>query len=369
MDYPGAAVQTTVDPNATPVTDPGDPATSAPASTPCATCGAPMLEDQDWCLSCGTAAAGRLGRRPGSRTMTAVAAVTLLLVAAAVIVSYSALQGDATHEAGKAAGPSATPLPGQVAQVPDAAPPTASVPPSVSVPPTASTTPPPTAGTTATGVPSLPTLPSIPSAPVVPVTPTTSTTTPTTTTTTTTNTTSTSTGSTSTSTGTTTPAKVTLTPIALGADAVDKYDPSKRIVSSTDPADAYDDNAKTAWTVTTPDDGYDMQVGLLIDLDTAKNVKEIYLGTTTPGGRVEVYGAVGSALPEDILDTRWEHVMSTSKIDANDKYGNKKGDGLERIRLPGPGAKGSRFRHVLLWFTTPPTKGPTMKVNEVKLTG
>jgi hypothetical protein len=112
-----------------------------------------------------------------------------------------------------------------------------------------------------------------------------------------------------------------------------------------------------------------MQVGLLIDLDTAKNVKEIDLGTTTPGGRVEVYGAVGSALPPVILDPRWEHVVSASKLDQGDKAGDVKGDGTERLRLPGAGATGSRFRYVLLWFTTPPKAGPTMRVSEVSLKG
>ena len=39
------------------------------------------------------------------------------------------------------------------------------------------------------------------------------------------------------------------------------------------------------------------------------------------------------------------------------------------LRVPGPGATGGRFRYVLLWFTTPPKAGPTVKVTEVTLKG
>jgi hypothetical protein len=150
---------------------------------------------------------------------------------------------------------------------------------------------------------------------------------------------------------------VTLTKIDLGADALSKYEPSKRSTASTDPADAYDGNAKTAWSITTPADGFDMQVGLLIDLDSAKNVKEIDLGTTTPGGRVEVYGAVGSALPPDILDTRWIHLGSAGNA------GTDKGKGgLEKITFD-PG----KYRHVVLWFTNPPPAGPTVGISETRI--
>lgn len=352
-------MQTTVDPQqAGPGPASDDPAVVAPPRT-CAACQAPMLPDQDWCLSCGTAAAGRLGTRPGWQSVNTVAAITLVLIVGAVAAAYAALSGDANHDAGKAAPASAVPVPGQVAQVPDAAPTT---PPVTSTP---ATTPPVTPPVTKPGATAKPVVPVVPSAPVVPVTPA-----PVTPVTPSTSGSTPTTPSTSTSTSTsTTPTTVALTKIDLGADAMSKYEPSKRSTSSTDPADAYDGDPKTAWSITTPADGFDMQVGLLIDLDSAKNVKEIDLGTTTPGGRVEVYGAVGSALPPDILDTRWEHVLSRSKVDETAKYGNVKGDGVEKLRLPGPGATGGRFRYVLLWFTTPPKAGPTVKVTEVTLKG
>lgn len=350
MCDPGAGVQTIVEPQQAPVTPAAEDPAAAPAARLCATCQAPMQADQDWCLSCGTAAPGRLGTRPGWRTASSVAALTLVLVVGAVAAAYAALSGDASTDAGQAPPASATPVPGQVAAVPDAPPTT----PPVVTPPVPVT--PPAATKPKTPKPVVPVVPAV-ATPVVPATP--AATTPTTTTPTT-----------STGTGTTkTPAPVTLTKIDLGADATSKYEPSPRSTASGDPADAVDGNVKTAWSVTTPADGFDMQVGLLIDLDTAKNVKEIDLGSTTPGGRVEVYGAVGSVLPPDILDTRWEHVLSASKLDENAKAGNVKGDGVEKLRLPGAGATGSRFRYVLLWFTTPPKAGPTMKVTEVSIKG
>lgn len=357
MCDPGNGVQTTVENN-----EQGQ----GPAVRACRACSAPMQDGQDWCLSCGTAAPGRLGGRPGWRTVNSVAALTLVLVTGAVAASYAALSGDANSEAGRTAPASATPIPGPVAQLPDA-------PPTVTTPPPAASTP--TTGATpfvpsVTTPPGSPVTPIVPATPVVPITPTDS-------------------GSgdgdqdtaadedaggdedtsgEGTSTGED-DAPVTLTKIDLGADALGEYEPSKRIVRSGDPADAYDGNDRTAWSITTPDDGFPMQVGLLIDLEKARNVKEIDLGTTTPGGRIEVYGAVGSALPPDILDTRWEHVASQSEVDARTRGANTKGDGVEKIRLPGPGATGSRFRYVLLWFTTPPADGPTVRVTEVTLRG
>jgi hypothetical protein len=50
-----------------------------------------MAQEQDWCLSCGTAAPGRLGERPGWRAALTVLGATLALVA--VYCSQEALEG------------------------------------------------------------------------------------------------------------------------------------------------------------------------------------------------------------------------------------------------------------------------------------
>jgi len=306
-----------------------------------------MQAGQDWCLTCGTAAPGRLGSRPGWRTVNSVAAVTLVLITGAVAASYAALSGDASSKAGQAPPASVTPLPGQVAQVPDAVVPPPTTPPVVPPPPT----------------PKVPKTPKIPVTPVTPVTPpqtsgddepntATSDTDP-------------STTATTDADEPTTPA-VTLTKIELGADAMSAYDPGKRITRSGDTADAYDGDRTTAWSVTTPDDGFPMQVGLLVDLESPKMVKQLNLGSTTPGGRVEIYGAVGSALPPDILDTRWEQVAARSNVDGTSKFGNRVGDKREKIRLLNGGG---RFRYVLVWFTTPPKASTTARVTELDVLG
>jgi len=331
-----------------------------------------MQADQDWCLSCGTAAPGRLGGRPGWQTVNAVAALTLVLVTGAVAASYAALSGDASSEAAKQAPANVAPVPGQVAQVPDAPVPVPTVPPATALTP----------GTTATGVPKLPVLPgagaapsvpgstsprpfvmpSVPATPVVPVTPTVPKAPaadddekpaddekPT-------------------ATGDQEPASppVALTKIELEPGALGKYDPAKRSVRSTDPANASDGKRTTSWSVTTPEDKFPMQVGLLVDLKAAKTVRQVDLGTTTPGGRVEIYGAVGSALPPDILDTRWEHVASRSRVDETSDFGNVKDDNQELIRLRRSGAK---FRYVLVWLTMPPKASTTVRVTELDLLG
>jgi len=71
-----------------------------------------------------------------------------------------------------------------------------------------------------------------------------------------------------------------------------------------------------------------------------------------------------SKVPPDILDTRWSHITNRSKVDANSKAGNKPGDGKERIVL---GAGTHKYRHILLWFTTPPSAGPTVRISELSL--
>src|SRR5262249_12730013 len=92
-------------------------------SFPCQTCGAPMAPGQDWCLECGTAAPGRLGRRPGMRTATTVVGLTLALVAGAVTAGYAAISGDAGRDAAKPAASSGAPIAQAAPRTPVAPPP------------------------------------------------------------------------------------------------------------------------------------------------------------------------------------------------------------------------------------------------------
>lgn len=326
--------------------DPHDASGDPAGPPPCRACGAPMDATQDWCLSCGTAAPGRLGGRPGFRAASSVAALTLVLVTGAGAASYAALSSDAGSDAGQAAPANVAPVPGAVAQVPDGAVPApAPVTPPTPTPPSASTPAPlPTAPkpTTPTPAPAKPT-PTLTKPPA------------------------TKTPSTSTKSTPTTDKPPALKAVSFPKSAMAEYDPSKRIVISGDPTDAHDGKRSTAWSVTAKNDGNAMQVGLLVKLGDPKSVKRLELRTTTPGGRAEIYAAVGSALPPDILDTRWEHVGSRSKLGNSTAAGNKSSDDLEKIRFR---RGGGRYRYVVVWLTNPPPQGgPTVKITELRLLG
>jgi hypothetical protein len=293
----------------------------APVERGCANCGSAMAPGQDWCLDCGSAAPGRLGRRPGMRAAATVVGLTVALVAGAVTAGYAAISGDAGRDVAKAPAAAAAPIAQAPPSTPAAPTPVAPATPLPTVAPPKTSTPP-------AAQPSTP-------APVVhtPVTSTPATSTP----------------------ATTTPAvDNSPQPIGLGADAASLYDPYTRASSSGDPVDAYDDDTATAWNVTTAD-AQDMQVGLAVDLGKKRTIKELRLRTSTPGFRVELYATDTAQLPPDILDTRWAHLKNRSNVAKTDK-----------ISLAGDGHK---YRYVLVWLTTPPKSGPTVKINELKLLG
>jgi hypothetical protein len=307
-----------------------EPAAPAPEATPrpCAQCGAALAPGQDWCLECGTAAPGRLGRRPGMRAAATVVGLTLALVAGAVTAGYAAINGDAGREVAKPPAPSAAPIAQAPPSTPVAPPPTTAAPaqPPATVKPPKTVTPPPAASHPAAPAPATPAPPApAPSAPAH--------TTP----------------------ATTAPAQPTLQPIDLGADAASLYDPYTRSTANGDPADAYDGDGTTAWKVTATGDGQDMQVGLVVDLSKKRSIKELDLRTSTPGFRVETYAADTAQLPPDILDTRWAHLHNRSSVAKKDS-----------VALASDNHK---YRYVLLWFTAPPKQGPTVKINELKILG
>ena len=278
-----------------------------------------MAPGQDWCLECGTAAPGRLGNRPGMRAAATIVGLTVALVAGAVTAGYAAISGDAGRDVAKAPAAAAAPIAQAPPSTPVAPAPAPPVSPLPNVSPPKTSTPPPAQPVTPAPVAHTPT-----------------TSTPTT------------------STPTTPPVDNSPQPINLGADAASLYDPYTRAASSGDPVDAYDDDTATAWNVTTPD-AQAMQVGLAIDLGKKRSIKELQLQTSTPGFRVEIYATDTAQLPPDILDTRWAHLKNLSDVTKKDN-----------VSLAGDGHK---YRHVLVWFTTPPKAGPTVKIKELKILG
>jgi len=287
----------------------------------CQRCGERLATGQEWCLECGTARQGRGARRgrDAARAATTIAASVALLVGGAGAASYAALTDDSPPP------PAAAAVPAAVAAAPATTQPA----------PTATTA---TATTTTTA--KLPPIATKATLPPVPESPTPSSS-KTTTTKTTTKTTEEESGP-----------KL----VALGAEAASVYDPYKRATDQTDPADSYDDDAKTAFTLSTAPGPPAMGIGLDYDLETARVVRQIELQTTTPGFTVEVYGAAAGR-PADILDPAWKHLT-----DASDVAVKAADDGKVTIDIT-PG----RYRHLLLWFTTPPSAGPALAITEVRL--
>lgn len=318
-----------------PAGDPGATAEPVPVAHACATCGAEMAPDQDWCLSCGQAAPGRLGGRPGMRAAATATVLAVVLAGGAVAASYAALRnGDQPPATSVAQTPPAADVP------PVTTPPAGTTPPVVTPPPTP-TTPPSTPKVTAPPATSAPPVPSTPSGSSSPP----------------------SSG------GSQTPTTPTKThseppppkgpqPIDLGADAVSLYDPYTRMTAQGDPVDAYDGDKSTAYKITVPADGKPMAVGLVVDLGAKRSVDKAEITTRTPGFRTEVYATDSKELPPDVLDTRWAHLRNAT-------VGKKKGD-TTSISL---GTGKTKYRYVLLWFTKAPEAGPTVSISELTLLG
>jgi hypothetical protein len=308
-----------------------------------------MQEGQDWCLACGTAAPGSLGERPGWRAASTVIALALLLVLGAVGAGYAALTGDSQPKQTAAAPPAASQPPAQT----QTAPPAATTPPAPSE--AQPTTPAKTAKPSKLPKVKTPTSGATQGSPVTPTPPAASSPSAGTGT-------GTGTGSTPT---TTTPNNTSTEPADTGPQAIDLngdagtvYDPYSRVKAGGEATRALDGDTTTSWYVD-PKDPAQIAVGYAVDLGKLQGVRQIELQTPTPGFRVEIYATDETALPPDILDTRWSHIKDVSNVGAKD-------DGKQKIVL---GAGTTKYRNVLLWFTQPPTDAPRLRITELKLLG
>jgi hypothetical protein len=324
---------------------PPEHAPDQPEAVPtCSSCGAPMQDGQDWCLTCGTAAPGSLGERPGWRAASTVIALTVVLVLGAIGASYAALTGN-----DKPSTPPAGPAQAQVTPPPAATPP-AATPPAATTPTTPTT--PSQQATPTTKLPKV-TTPKAPTSGGSPITPTTpSTSTP-----------STPAGAPTTPPTTNPPSSATPTdtgpkPIELAGDAGTTYDPYGRAKASGKTERALDGDNATSWYVD-PKDPQQLGVGYAVNLGKLQGIREIELQTPTPGFRIEVYATDEPAVPPDILDTRWSHITNVSDV------GTKDG-GKQKVVL---GAGTTKYRNLLLWFTQPPTDGARLRLTELQLLG
>ena len=351
-------------------TKPDAPAGEAPPEAPpqgasCPNCHAPVEPGQDWCLNCGEAQPTRRVSLPGKRAAATVVVLTTLLVGGAVAASYAALQDGSEAP---------SPTPTQIAQVPapssaapaPVAPEPSSTAPSTTTPadPTGSVPPSSTDGGSG--------LPKVDDTPVTPVpSPSTGVTGSTGATGSTGSTsTGTSTGSPSTDTSSgsktdttadtrtsTTPADTA--PVAIKLAGASLYDPFTRDTAAGDPAKALDGDPNTSFPVTVAAGSQQIGAGLAVDLGKKQGVREIDLTTKTPGFKIEIYATDETDLPPDVLDTRWAHLKDVTGVGSDT-------DGKETVTI---GAGTSKYRHVLLWLTAPPSDGSTVRISELKVLG
>jgi hypothetical protein len=337
-----------------------DPAAETPVETrACPKCQAPLDDGQDWCLNCGQAQPGRLANLPGKRAAATVLALTTVLVGGAVAASYAALQDSPAPSTATSTQLAQVPAPSAAAPAPD---PAAVVPPTTAAP--AGTVPDATAGDGASALPDVHT----------PATPTPSpsagTPSPATGSGSTSSSGTGSTGSTTGSTGTngsgtkadtrtsTTPTVTAPVAITLADTAAALYDPFTRDTAAGDAKKALDADPGTSFPITVATGAQTIGAGLAVDLGKTQGIREIDLTTKTPGFKVEIYATDDEELPPDVLDTRWAHLKDVSDVGTG---------GSKQVVSLGSGT--TKYRHVLLWFTSPPTDGFTVRVSELKLLG
>jgi hypothetical protein len=307
----------------------------------CPSCLAPVEVNASNCHVCGSRVRVGFLRSSGMRSPSAIAAVTLALVAGVAAAAYVALAKGPKVGAPARAG---IPVP-TTAAAPKTPPPRTKPKQGLAVRKAKTKTSAKTKGTAAAK--GTVTTKSATTTSSSSGTTTTATTTPTSTTTTTTGTTTTST------TPTVAPGTIT-----LGRGAVKTYNPSSAPAASFgSPADATDGNPLSSWTYKLdPSVAGVTSVGLGIALKSAEHLHSIMFETDTPGMAVSFYGAPGKP-PASITDPGWAKLASDPNMPAS-----------STISLH---ADGRKFDYVLVVITHAPpgvTIG-TVDISEISLIG
>lgn len=153
----------------------------------------------------------------------------------------------------------------------------------------------------------------------------------------------------------------------LPSSAAALYDPQMRFQASNDPALAIDGAKTPTWFVTTAADG-DMNIGLQVDLQKSRKVTRLTMTTKTPGFTMYVLGDKGVDPPDKVGDMTT--LGEAASIDAAAESGkpapepgDKAGDESFELSL---GNTDKKWRTVVLWFTVPPRKGPTVRISQLK---
>ncbi len=289
------------------------PAAAAPRAAggrTCARCATALAAGQDWCLECGAGAPGSLGT-PSWRSAAVALGVVAVLVLGAAAAAVAAL------------GKGAAKAPVVVKTVAQAPTPTTTTPGATTITPGATTTPGVLGQITKAKSPlPLGTVkpPKIPLTAVTPKASEKAATTPTTETKRTTTATSTTPAGSSPS-GSGAGAEKTSeesqqAAILLDTNAAKTYDPyGYPAAEFGDPSLAIDGDPSTAWTAqVNPATGGKMAEGLVFDLKGQQKVAALQLLTSTPGMRIQVYGANVKTTPESITDPAWSPLSSPRTV-------------------------------------------------------
>jgi hypothetical protein len=308
----------------------------------CDRCGTVCSADQEWCLNCGVRMTEAGQRLPGLRAAGLVVALAVLLAGGAAAASYAALRGDARSAANV---PSET-APGPVAAAPAPVAPVAPVAPAATTPtvPPATTTPTKPKKETAPATPSPSPSPSggdTGSATPDPgtggnsgsTTPRTTTTTPTTTTTRTT--------------------EDESGPVVFASGQGTIYDPKGVAADKGEEGNAIDGSTSSSWKVVLAP-GQTGGLGYVLDFDDPTALKSLKVTSGTSGLKIKVLGTTKSALPPDELDSNWDTIASDRTLKS----------GSTTVPLKAVSGAKSKYRHVLVLFTTVPGSPATAVIRE-----
>ena len=321
----------------------------------CDRCGTVCSADQEWCLNCGVRMTEAGQRLPGLRAAGLVVALAVLLAGGAAAASYAALRGDARSAANVPADTTGAP----VAQAP------ATTTPVTPVTPVPSTT----ASTTATTTSTAKKSPVAPAAP--PASSGSSGTAPATGggssssgstgsgSTGSGSTGSTGSGSTGSGGGTTSTTKTTTTtkepsgPLVFASGQGTIYDPNGVAADKGDEGNAIDGRTGTTWKVVLAD-GQTGGLGYVLDFDDPTTLKTLRIATKTSGLKVKILGTTDKALPPDELDSNWDTIASERTLKS----------GTNAVPLKAVSGAKSKYRHVLVLFTSVPGTPATAEIRE-----
>ncbi len=156
-------------------------------------------------------------------------------------------------------------------------------------------------------------------------------------------------------------------PFDLPGSAAALYDPLMRFQASNDPALAIDGAKTPTWFITTAPDG-NMNVGLQIDLQRLRKVSRLTMTTKTPGFTMYALGSRFVDPPDDVGDMTT--LGEAASIDAAAESGKPAPEPADRAADESfemsLGSTDKRWRTLVLWFTVPPRKGPTVRIAQLK---